>query len=496
MPLRLIASKFTNRSFLIRALSAAVVSNASVFVLQIVRSKVAALLTGTSGVGLWGATQSLSNSLLSFSTLGVTAGFPILVAESWEPENKSITVKKLAALLFLVFGFSSLIGIILVPFSGTIAEYALGDVTHWWLVVLALFANPFLACGLVIASALQGMAFLRTQTLLWILGHGGLTVLCIAGTLLYGAIGLSTAWLLYGFVSSGLAFYLLSRAIGKGAFCELVAGILRPTREMLTASALSIFPFARSSAFLTVLMSLSNLSVRMIVLNRAGLSELGLFASVAGVSGTVTALVQTIVSTYAIPQLTSSKKADRGHLAETNKLLNVVFLLSFPAITIVSLFAPEALTALFSSEFTSATDLARLYFVGELLQLLSWNLVMFFNVSKLPGRVSVAKGIEYLIFLLLAAVLFSNTGILGLGIAYVAAGLVGFATLLILASKRVASIFRLSDVLVWLIGFLSLIAIQQGLLWVGVLLSGTAVAICLIGFYRSYRQNAPEVELG
>ena len=473
-----------SQSFLVRAISAGALANASAFILQIVRSKMVALLTGTEGVGFWGATQSLSNSLISITTLGIPNGVPVSIAESWNRDENLRVLKSLSATICSVFGLSLVIGIVASPFAKVISSAVLGSEDSYWIVLLALFANPFAAVGLVIACALQGMAMLRAQMALWIVGHGLLTAMCVGSTFIFGTTGISVAWLLYGPVSFALAIVVFYQAIGAESFSRFLESFRVMSTVEIRGAVSKLIPFIRTGATVAILMALSTFTVRIMILNRTGLSELGLFVSVAGISASITTLVQSILSTYAIPNLSNNQNSTERLHSETNKLINTIFLSSFPVLITASVFAEQVLAILFSKDFMPAGDLVRLYLSGELVQLFSWSFVIYFNVLKRPGRISLAKSAEYSVFILVAMSALPIVGILGVGAAYLVSGASAVLAFLLLVPRQCSQIVTVIDILIWIGGFTSLILLQQRMVNTGLFVGGVAMTMCLHRFYK------------
>ncbi|MBX7054533.1 MAG: oligosaccharide flippase family protein [Pyrinomonadaceae bacterium] len=487
----------SNRTFFVRAFSAGAISQFFIFFLQIVRSKFAAITVGTEGVGLWGATQAITNSLSSVTTFGVASGVPVLAAERWDPQDFRPILRGIACSSVLTFGGSLVVGLIASPFSSSLAMLILGSRDYWWIILAALFANPFLNCGIVLSSHLQGMAQLRSQTLLWLVGHGFLTVLCIVGILAFGSVGLAIAWVTYGFFSFTFSIFFLHRSVGTGAIVTLATEVRTLKLESVRSYFLELLPYVNSSLATSLLIAISSLAIRAVVLERFGIGLLGVFVSAVGISAALSTLFQSVFGTYAVPHLSNFKQDHGEFVYESNKAAKLIFLFSLPCLFIVSVFSPSIVQLLFSSDFIEASPVVQIYIAGELLQLLLWNFVIYFNLTKSPKTITIAKFSEIVVFVAFAFYLIPTLGLNGVGLAYILGGLSGLAVYIMICRRLVIKLFRLQDILGWAAGFGCLLANWHSSLSLSIVFMTIAMALSSYWAFQAwFRENSGGSKIG
>lgn len=386
---------------------------------QVVRNKVLAVLIGPEGMGLWGLVQSVGSTLSAVTFLGVGGGVSILISQDWSAGRHGQAWRLLASSLIFTLAAGILALGVLLPFSSRLAEAWLGSPSYGWLVVAIIVVNPMANAGLALAAAMQGLYFVRSQVILGISTYAVVTVLCVVGAVAAGAEGAAFGWVISGLWGPVVAFLLLNRDIAAEVGRLFKAASARLTPRALAIDAKRLAPYSVSTLLGSAGAAGASFVVRLIVLKALNVEGVGLYATVAGISGTGIIMLQNLVSMYAVPQTARAADSDQGPWPIVHKVGRVLALASLPLFLIELQFPERILATLFSPEFASAAYLLRLFVVGDFLQLLAWLFVLSLNSQRLPSRVLVARAFEAAAAVVCTAILVPAEGLTGAGYAYI-----------------------------------------------------------------------------
>lgn len=334
--------------------------------LGLLRTKVAAILLGPTGVGLIGLLQNLMNAGSTVASLGFGSAGTRQIASALGQDNAAGVLATRRAL-----------------FWGTIALAGFGALIFWLLrssLARQVFGTTQMAdcVGWLALGVALGVAASSQGALLNGLRRiGDIAKISIWSALLSTAAGIGVLWLwgthgLLAFVLAGpMASFLISHVYvarlpkisGLPTPMHVLAGQWRDLARLGTAFMLS-----------GLLVAVGQLIVRTMVQRELGAVALGQFQAAWMISMTYIGFVLSAMGTDYYPRLTT---AIHDHVA-VNRMVNeqteAAVLLSGPIFLAMLALAPWVVQLLYSREFSEAAEILRWQVLGDVLKVASWPL--------------------------------------------------------------------------------------------------------------------------
>jgi PST family polysaccharide transporter len=353
--------------------------------LNIVRTKVMALLLGPAGFGLFGVYNAILDLVRSVGGMGINTSGVRQIAEadgSGDKVKLAKTVITLRRVAFLCGAFGALL---LVVFSKPISQFSFGDTDHVWMLMLLALAVIFMDISAGQAAVIQGLRKL-----------GDLARMNIRGAI-YGSI-LSIAIVFYFYQQGEPERGIVPALVAVAAMTVLTswwyARQVRVEPVQMTSAEISTevsgllklgFVFMA-----TALMSMAVVYVvRIIVLRQLGESDAGYFSAAWQLGGIYVGFILSAMGTDFYPRLTAVAKDN----VECNRLVNeqteVGLLMAGPGVLGTLTFAPIVILLFYSDKFAPAVEVLRWICLGMLLRVASWPM----------GFILGAKGLRKAIFL-------------------------------------------------------------------------------------------------
>lgn len=352
------------------------------------RAAIDKLLAGQGGgeaVVLWAQLQSVLEMVAGIVGIGIGQGLTVLVAQQAEKERRR---RLLGAALLLGGGVGAAVALLV---SILIASGA-GPVASWFpsapsLGILAALAGWLgIASGVVCAGWLgrqrQDRVFWLTAALLLpplfaALGGGGPATMLAAQAAASGIVAL-------------VVVFLIGRAGATGREDFQAAGIARP-----------LLAYVPVGLAISIASPLALILIRGEVSSVLSWQDAGRLQAIWRAADWVTAIVAGLLATVALPRLSSAIADGRAAFAGT--LRRIAFRTLLPAT--LSLFAlwlvqREVLGALYDERFVVSSEVAGVFFLGDLLRIASW--VILFALLARRATVWVTVG-EFLSMPLFAA---------------------------------------------------------------------------------------------
>lgn len=384
-------------------------------VLNLLRSKILAVLLGPSGVGVISLIDQVVQFIAYVSTLSVPfAAVKFLSrAHSTSPREFQDTYSGFLRLLLLLTGAGALIGLGLVHWRPDLLEAQLG--VYRPLLIPALLGLP--AMGLL---GLFGgvLAAAQKVTAAALLTFGTALVFAVSafvGVSLGGPAGLYWGNLFAGgvMVAAALRYlratlHLPIRPVGRGVIQQL-----RHTPEAIG--------FALTLYVVAVLTSLAYFVVRYAVLTRFGPAQAGLLQAVLALSGSVGLVLSPANGLYLTPILNRDIPREdkiRTVLEYQRKLMLVLSALAMA----IALFPQALLTVLYTPSFAVAGSVVFLFVVAQcLLRLAGVYHALLIGFDNIIAY-GVVDGTGYALLAILAWLLVPRYGLVGVGVASLVAG--------------------------------------------------------------------------
>lgn len=380
--------------------------------LGIVRTKVLAVVLGTTGVGLNGMFQSITELMRSLTGLGLSFSSVKEIAEAKQSEDGQ-RIGHTVTMLYRWLWMTGITGMLLtIGLSPWISEYVFGDREH----LLSISLISFCVLAATVSSGqlalLQGMRKIGSMAKSSLYGAIGGLVTAVPLYLFLGMDGIVPALMAVSFI--GLFFtWLFARKIS-------VEKVLQSYRESLQKGGgmvkLGIFTVISGLASTVTLFFL-----RTFILQNDGVGHVGLFQAVWAVSNMYMGGIMTSMAADYYPRLCCLNGDDTKTVQFTNQQTRFVLIVATPLIVLMLLIAPPILDLLYSNGFHAASTLLRWQIFGTFLKVIIWPLG-FILLSKGRGaRFLIVESSWFIVYYLTTRLLWPIYGLDAAGVAYVIA---------------------------------------------------------------------------
>lgn len=451
--------------------SSSIIGGASIIniLISLVRTKVAAVLLGPSGIGLIGLFQSLVATGSAVAALGFgTAGTRQVAEAAGRNDVEAVASARRALFLgTLILGAG---GLLLVwALRETLALYLLGDVNRarevGWLA---------LGVGLTVAAGSQSALLNGLRRI------GDIARVSVWSSVLATVIGIGALWLCgtQGLLAFVLATPIASFLIGHLYVARLPRLQAPPTplseliRQWRTLARLG-------AAFMVsgLVVTAGQLAVRSMVQSELGAEALGQFQAAWSVSMTYIGFVLAAMGTDYYPRLTAAINDHSAVNRMVNEQTEVALLLAGPMFLAMLAFAPWVIELLYSNKFGAAVSIVRWQVLGDVLKVASWPMG-FVILAAGDGRTfMLAETLAIGTFVGLVWVGLSLIGIESTGVAFLGMYLVYLPLVYWLAKRRTGFSWAVEVKRIFLLLLLSA-GVIHGLAWINTLLA-TCIGLAL-----------------
>lgn len=404
-----------------RAFSALTAASAASMVAQILRGKLAALLLGPAGVGVFNQLTLMWNITNVTASLGTFSGIVQHGADALASDDRAALKRLTATFTILLAGFSLVIALIGAAFSSHLSHWLLHDHgKHGNLVALLMLGVPIGVTAqtwrALLSAARAVPKLVRSQIASDV---GGAMV--FAGLIVW--LGLKGAIL--GFMASHLILFMVQAVYLRR---EFGAGFLTPhLRNFSWPMVRSNIGFGASGLLLIVLGNLGVLLVSRMIIARLGPEANGLFVNGWRIASVYLGAVTATTIGYFLPTLAATP-TDRDMAAEVNATLRFYLGLLPPIMAGIMAGGSVIVWLILSSEFLPVAALLLVFVPAELLRILADTTLAQFLARRRLGPFTFAYLVQFGLFVGLAMVLTPAMGIVGAALAY---GLAMTATIVV-----------------------------------------------------------------
>lgn len=374
----------------------------------LVRMKIITLLIGPAGVGLFGVFNAVVMAGSLVAGLGIaTSGVTELAAVS-EDDEPATRVR--GAIWSMTWLLAIVGGLLLWVFRERVAIAAAGSAEH---------ASAIGWLG--IAVSLSVVAASQSAVLQGFRRIADLGRVKLYGSLLAAILGVAAvhASSYFGIVAALIATPLASILVALVYSRRLPALRWRSIQTRSLANEWRALASLGFGVMLWTLMgSLTQIAVRVIIERDGGLDAAGLFQAGWTISANYQILIIAAMSADYLPRL-SAAGADSGVVERlVDQQLHVGLLLAAPLLAAMIACAPLVLTILYSSEFTGATRFLQWQLAGDALKICGWSLGFVLLARKDMIFFLLAEAVFTLAYLALLHRLLPVLGLQAAGIAY------------------------------------------------------------------------------
>jgi len=381
-------------------------------VIGLLRTKVLALLLGTTGVGLAGLYQSVVDFVKTVAGMGLSFSSVKDIAQASESADENRIAQTITVLRRLLW-WTGLAGMFLMmAFSVPVSIYLFGDQSKALPICILSFSvlTGILSSGQI--ALLQGTRQILKMAKASLYGAFGGFIVSVAFYAWLGIegvvpalIGISIVNLFFSWWFSHKEFVLKVQISAKETFQKGGAMVRLGFYTMLSGLVATLTLFLMKS----------------FILQTENLDTVGLYQAVWSVSFMYLGAILTSMGADYYPRLCGLNGDNEAMVKFSNEQTRFVLLVSSPVIICVLLLAMPILQLLYSSKFVEAADLMRWQIFGTYLKIIVWP-VGFFLLAKGKGlRFFIVEFAWVAIYYLATRLGWKYLGLESAGIAYVIA---------------------------------------------------------------------------
>lgn len=420
--------------------------------IQVVKSKIIAVLLGPLGVGIQGLFQSAIDLVKQATSLGISQSAVRDVAEAngtGDMEKISRTVTVLRKIVWC----TGLLGVVaLLVFSPLFSQTSFGNneyILSFVCLSVILLLDQLIAGQKVVLQGLRRLKDLAKVTAI------GATVSLIVSIPLYyvwNVDAIVPAMILTAIVSLLVSWFYSRKVQIKKTFVTAKDVIKEGKTMMVMGISMSL------SGVLTMGVGYA---IRSLIREWGGIDEVGLFQAGFVIINSYVGLVFNAIATDYYPRLAAVNKDDAKCRDVVSKQGEISVFLLAPLLSLCILLMPTVIEILYSDQFLPADGFIKWACLGMMFRLASW-LVSYMFVAKAESKLFIINELVGNInYLWLSLVGYKLGGLTGMGIAFAINYFLYFWQVYLISSRRYS--FHFTS------GFLISFLIQLGL-----------VALCLI----------------
>lgn len=451
-----------------------------VMALQMVRTKVLAILLGPGGtgiIGLYGATTGLVNSL---ANLGLSSSSVRQIAKDNTAEDRKSIRKTLFVFRTLILSTSILAAITMIIFAHAIGKTTFGNENHTngirWMAIVVLLTG--ISSGQY--ALLQGLRLIKEMAFAKVLGS-------LIGVIL-GIV------LIVIFRHEGVIPYIISGAVVAAIISWYFTNKIKIPSLRVNYKEfkhLSIQLLSMGMAFLasSLATNFTGYYSRVLITDRFSVEQLGFYTASWTLSAIYVNFVLSAMGADFYPRLTAviNDHQKANNLINEQTVMGIA--LSMAGVVAVIGFAPWVLQLFYSTAFISAAPMLQWMAAGMVLKVICWP-IGFIVVCKGKSILFIVTELTWALMYLVLLYFFTNTfGLEGAGIAFFLAT-VGYTFLEIGLSYKLTGFIwnRLALIqIAFMIGSITFVFMTSRLLSLSwhIALNGIIISFLLIYTYQS-----------
>lgn len=378
-------------------------------IIQLIRSKVVAVLLGPAGMGIMGLLQSTITLVSSATNLGLGTSAVKDISEastSNDPNKLGITIAVMRKLVWV----TGVVGMIMtIALSPLLSKLTFGnyDYTIAFVVIsLTLLLNQLALGQVVILQGLRQLTWLAKANV-----YGSVASLVISLPLyyLYGTDGIVPAIVLSAMCILGIQYAFAQKAKIARLSISFKEALFQGKGMMKLGFMLSL------SSLITVVASYL---VRIYISHRGGVTDVGLYSAGFAIIGTYVGLVFSAMGTDYYPRLAAVSKSNEESKLVINQQAEIAILILAPIIMIFLVFIKWVVVFLYSQQFAPVNDMILYAALGMFFKAASWAVAFLFLAKGASKLFFWNELITNVYLTLLNVVGYTYWGLTGLGISF------------------------------------------------------------------------------
>lgn len=446
--------------------------------IQIIRSKIVAVLLGPSGFGIAGLYSSAIELVKKVTSLGISQSAVRDVSEA----NGTGDIKKISrtvTVLRKVVWWTGLLGLIVVATLSpilSITSFGNYDYTIPFIVLSVTLLLDQLCAGQKVV--LQGMRRLRDLAK------------CSAIGVTLGLI--ITVPLYYLFDVEGIVPTMVLNAVASFVIAWIYAKKVK--LEPVEVTPRETFVESKSMMKMGLAMSISGIlsmgvafALRSYIRSIGGTEEVGLYQAGFAIINSYVGLVFTAIGTDYYPRLAAVNKDNQKCKEIICQQGEIGILILAPMLTFCIVFMPIVIRILYSDTFIAANGFILWCCLGMMLRMASW-VISYIFVAKSESKLFIVNELSANAYNLVLSILsYKLWGLVGMGIAFAAEYLIYFIQVFAIAYKRYKFNFNISFLKIFLSQLLLVcmclfvVLITRG--WQKYLIGTMLIMVCCVESY-------------
>ena len=432
------------------------------FFAGVARSKINAVLLGTTGIGIVNQLTFLSHKMGQFTMLSMSEAVVKQIAESRDDEKiKELVSASLKSYIVLVLSFMILSIIIFAYFSQELTVYVLGDTKYLAYFYIGLFSFPILILNSIPFAILKGFKDVKSISIARIGIIISNLIVFVPLVLLYRLKG-AVIYIPFSYIITLLFNYLLTRKYHLRRLNIELKTIINAQIKKSFVKELVLF-----SGFGLLIGSyaiVSEFMCRSIVVSQLGVDSIGLYSPIITWAGLFIGFIIPSFSTYLYPRFaeTKSNKEISGILNDAIRLSTFTLM---PLLFLGIPYRDFFIELFYSKEFLGAAKYLPYHFFGMIFYV--WWYI--FSQSMTPtGRIK-QHALFYTLFMTLdigvTYIAVPVWGLYGWMLKHIISPVVFFIVYSVYANKSMDFKFDKSNILVMLYLFSGSIILVLLALW-------------------------------
>ncbi len=404
-----VASQKGAYSRILRSSSIVASSQAVNYLVSLARSKVAAILLGTAGVGVVGVYTNLITLITSVAGMGISSSGVREIARE-RSAGDSVGLARIIQTIGRSCWLTGLVGwLCTAALSWPISVWFFGDPLEAWSITLLGAAVLLTALSGGRVAVIQGMR--RMGDLAWIT-IGSSVIGTLAVILIYWRAGAP------GIVPAMIVAAAIKMLVSEWFARRVKTVVVKQSWRESVRAGKDLFVVGGAIMWGSTVVALAEIGIRAIVVREISLEDAGVYQAAWSISGMFAGFILSAMGADFLPGLAS--KIDDA--AEANRMVNqqteIGVLLSLPGLLCSLLFAPFLILFFYTSEFSEGARLLPWFVVGIFVRVISWPMG-FLLIAKGASRWYIFTQSQFAaVHLALAYYLVDRYDLIGVGVAF------------------------------------------------------------------------------
>lgn len=331
--------------------------------LNLVKTKVMALVLGTMGMGVYALLQSIYTLFTAFS--GITSGGSVvrLVSEEHHKEDWKQLYRLKQVLLTTALTIGVVMALVIWVFRESITGFAFEDTTY---------ATEVGLVGLILS-----FANLSAFWLAWLNGFREIKTIAKLKVYSTAVVALLTIIMVYLFEAKAVIWAVLIMPIPSLWFGWRYGRCMRC--EVTAVEKSDVSPILRGVVSLGMILFINTLifqagvfTTRSIISRELGIESVGIFLAAWSISVVYIEIFLSSLSVDFYPRLVGHKDSSNRIIEAVNEQIHFSLLVIFPALLFLYTFSDSIISLMYSDAFVGAALVLKWQLLGDLFKVMVW----------------------------------------------------------------------------------------------------------------------------